>query len=241
MQLQLIDLKNLPKTNVLDGTPVYANPFKIIRKLFLKRLELCLNLLENQNGNILDIGCGSGIILPSLSVINGMIVGLDIHKYLHRTKKYLKKNAFHSIHLIQADAHYLPFRRRIFKSVLMISILDHLKKPLLALNQLSKTVDFNGKIIFSFHISSIFSELVLLLWTVIFIFSYSIIFHNFHEIFSNLFQPNLWRHLHSDSILRTWIEQTFLIRRTDHLPSKLPVYIAILCKKFCDSKINLIR
>ena len=153
MRLQLIDLKNLPKTSILDATPIYANPLRIIRKFFLQRIELCLNLLKSPNGNILDVGCGSGLVLPTLSTSSGMVVGLDIHKHLSKTKNYLKKNKLTTIHLVQADTHHLPFKDKTFDSILVISSLDHLEDPRLALNQLLNVGKVNGETIFGFHIS----------------------------------------------------------------------------------------
>ena len=67
LEFEPIDMENLPNTSNIDGVPIYANPIKLMRRLFFKRLNLCLKLLEVKTGNVLDVGCGSGIILPSLS------------------------------------------------------------------------------------------------------------------------------------------------------------------------------
>ncbi|NVM30982.1 MAG: methyltransferase domain-containing protein [Candidatus Helarchaeota archaeon] len=227
MRLQLVDIKSLPKTSVIDGTPLYTNPIGLIRKFFLKRIELCISLLEVEEGNILDVGCGSGILLPTLSKIKGMIVGIDIHKYLQRVNKYLKKNKFQNICLVQADSHFLPFRKSVFNAIIMISLLDHLHKPRLAINELYQMTNSKGIIIFGFHTNNLFYNITIFVWTILYVAFYIIIFRKFKEVLTNLFKPNNWRHLYSDSILIQWILEKLHVEKQIHLRAVRPVYVAI--------------
>lgn len=231
MQLQLIDIKNLPKTSLIDGTALYTNPIFFIRNLFLRRIELGVQLLENREGNVLEVGVGSGIMLPTFSQIKGMIVGIDNHKYLGKVKKYLKKNKYLNIHLVQADAHKLPFKKSVFRSVVMISLLDHLSRPRLAINELYRIINFDGIIIFGFHIDNFIYNFVNIIWVIIYIASSLLIYRNFRELLVNFFKPNTWRHLYHDSILIKWIQDKFKIEKKVYLRAIFPIFIAVKGRK----------
>jgi 2-polyprenyl-3-methyl-5-hydroxy-6-metoxy-1,4-benzoquinol methylase len=69
MLFEPIDLNHLPNTSNIDGVPIYANPIKFIRRLFFRRINLCLKFHNIKKGTVLDAGCGSGNLLPTLSRI----------------------------------------------------------------------------------------------------------------------------------------------------------------------------
>jgi len=227
MRLEIVDQKRLPKTSFIDGAALYANPIKLIIKFFLKRNELCINLLDVRSGNILDIGCGNGILLPTLSKVNGMIIGLDIHESLPSVKTYLNKNNFKNISLIQADTHSLPFKRSTFNSILLISTFDHLHKPRLALNELNRTIIPKGTVIFGFHVNNIGYYVIRIIFNFIYIISSFLVFHNFKEVLSHFLFKSDWRHLYSDSLLTQWISERLSIEEKKYLRVIYPVFVAI--------------
>jgi len=227
MKIQQVNLKQLPKTSILDGTPLYNNPVGLIRKFYLQRIELCMNLLEAKDGNALDVGCGSGILLPTLTQMNGLIVGVDNHNYLSRVNNYLKKNHFHNISLIKADTHQLPFRKSVFNSILIISLLDHLNNPRLAIHKLRNVSISNGTIIFGFHVNNIFYSITIFLWSILQVISHLILFKNFKEVVTNLFKPNSWRHVYSNKVLMKMISEKLRIKEMIYLRVIRSVYVAI--------------
>ncbi len=232
MKLELVDLKYLPSTNLLDGTPIYTHPIKPLRKFFIKRIELSLSLLEPPNGNVLDIGCGSGILLPTLSKIRGMVVGVDIHANLDRVNNYLKKNGFRNLHLIRADNHYLPFRNSCFIAILAISTLDHLDKPRLAIQEIDRIGKFGLNFVFGLHITHRFNFLIEYIWNSIWIVTYLMSWHSTKKVIKALINPKRWRHKYTHSILIRWIVQRFELRQQNFLGKNLPIYLAALvCKE----------
>ncbi len=227
MRFKLVDIEHLPKTHITDGTALYLHPLKLVRRYFLQRIKLCLSLLNLKEGNVIDIGCGSGILLPTLTQINGLVVGIDIHKHLPAVKSYLKKNNFQNISLVQADSHILPFRNGVFSSILMISLLDHLQKPRVAINEMYQIAAINSPVIFGFHISNRFSIFTMFIWTALHIISQLLILRNFKEIILNFFKPENWQHSYSDSVLIQWISKKLQIKRRINLHAISPVYVAI--------------
>lgn len=228
MNIQLVDFKNLPKTGNIDGTPLYANPIRIIRRFFLKRNELCLRFLTVTEGNTLDVGCGNGILLPTLSQNNGMIVGVDIHESLPQVNKYLKNNNFQTIHLIQSDCHFLPFKKSVFNSILVVSTFDHFLKPFLVVKQLHRAIVSKGSIIFGFHVTNLAYYLTKIIFNIVYIISSFMLFHNFKEFLSYLiFKQKEWRHLYSDSVLIQKISKKFSIKKMVYLRLIYPIFVAL--------------
>ena len=78
------------------------------------------------NSYLLDIGCGWGRFLLSVTNNKITLVGIDINfKYLQKIKK-LKSS--YNIHLIRADCEYLPFRNEIFDYIFSNSVFQHLER-----------------------------------------------------------------------------------------------------------------
>jgi ubiquinone/menaquinone biosynthesis C-methylase UbiE len=78
------------------------------------------------NSYLLDIGCGWGRFLLSVTNNEITLIGIDINfEYLRKIKK-LKKS--YNIHLIRADCEYLPFRNEIFDYIFSNSVFQHLER-----------------------------------------------------------------------------------------------------------------
>ncbi len=108
-----------------------------------KRALLHLNL--KSNSNVLDVGCGSGLLFSFVSSKVEKVVGIDISsKLLQKAKK--EKNEI-NIHLIQADADHLPFQRNKFDTVFAFTVLQNMPSPLNTLKEIKFTVKNDGHIV----------------------------------------------------------------------------------------------
>jgi ubiquinone/menaquinone biosynthesis C-methylase UbiE len=94
-------------------------------------------LMDGISGTILDLGCGTGIIsklYPSKD-----IVGIDI------SPEMLK---YHPGKFLQASAEDIPFESFTFDSVICRSVIHHLQRPKLALNEIRRVLKQGGKVVF---------------------------------------------------------------------------------------------
>lgn len=108
------------------------NPFMgIVISNFVKNLKESLAPLENIN-RVIDIGCGEGFILGSLDFPD--ITGMDISKNALKIVK--EKNQTCS--LCAGSIYSLSFKKEIFDLVIATEVLEHLKEPEKALEEIRR-------------------------------------------------------------------------------------------------------
>lgn len=92
---------------------------------FAARRELLERLLRrhvsNQAGLILDVGCGTGTTLKTLSRLGGRVLGLDLLSEGLRAARSLLPDAL----LLQGDATRLPIRSGVVNAVTVLDVLEH--------------------------------------------------------------------------------------------------------------------
>jgi 2-polyprenyl-3-methyl-5-hydroxy-6-metoxy-1,4-benzoquinol methylase len=75
-----------------SGFPAYSHPNRLINWLFWQRLPTAMNFIERSAPyeNILDFGCGSGVMLPFLAQHGTQIIAMDIDLFpLESMKKHI--------------------------------------------------------------------------------------------------------------------------------------------------------
>jgi len=94
----------------------------------------------SRQGLHLDIGCGTGLVLCCMPP---QTVGLDINRWaLERAKTHAPKAQF-----ILADADHLPFRRKVFSTITLFEVLEHIDNPKHVLTEVSRILDSSGILI----------------------------------------------------------------------------------------------
>ena len=86
---------------------------------------------------ILDAGCGTGFLFKYLSEKVRLLVGLDTSPGILKEAKKLAKS-FPNVHLIRADADFMPFPNGIFDVVFALTLLQNMPNHLWALNELKR-------------------------------------------------------------------------------------------------------
>ncbi len=90
----------------------------------------------NRSDAVLDVGCGTGRLIPFLCQTvgaEGLVVGSDFSDEMLRIakKNYWQKKLF----FLQADAQKLPFRENSFEAVICLALFPHLPDKLSALKE----------------------------------------------------------------------------------------------------------
>ena len=117
--------------------PIYG------RFVYFRRLRQSLSLINRYSKNkkdIADIGCGLGTLVKLLQekYPTSKIIGLDL-----RDKKqldYASKICSGKSQFIQGNVEDLPFKQNSFDVIVITDVLEHVSKPIKALNELKRTL-----------------------------------------------------------------------------------------------------
>lgn len=114
---------SLEPNNPDDPLPYYYRPF--IGFLFRARIEQAFSLLSGPYDSVLELGYGSGIMMPALSKIGKKVYGIDLNSDPVKTSANLR-NIGINVTLAKADILDKSFPDESFDLVVAISILEHI-------------------------------------------------------------------------------------------------------------------
>lgn len=104
------------------------------------------NLKLRKQGSILDLGCGTGLLLTKIRTMAKNIVCLDVSKGMLREIETGIKH-LPSIHLILADADNAPIRDDFFDTVFAITLLQNMPSPHQTLQEMKRITKPDATII----------------------------------------------------------------------------------------------
>lgn len=116
-----------------------------------EKIKRLIDEIEIKNGNILDCGCGIGILYPFLLKkvgSKGKIFGMDIS--FNMLKKAKTKNCKF---LIQGDAESIPFISSSLDTIIFLNAFPHFKNKNIVLKESFRILKEGGKL-FILHTSS---------------------------------------------------------------------------------------
>jgi ubiquinone/menaquinone biosynthesis C-methylase UbiE len=112
------------------------------------------NLLKNLNGNILEIGVGTGKNLQYYNK-SSKITGIDLSpKMLEKAKQKEKELKNKNINLILMDAQNLKFKSNSFDYVVCTFVLCSVPDPVKVVKEMKRVCKPNGKILMLEHVKS---------------------------------------------------------------------------------------
>ena len=131
--------------NAVDPLPYYYRP--LLGKLFAARLNTGLRLLDGHYPRLLEIGYGSGLLMPTLSSVCDELYGLDLEREPASLRQRLARLRVQPRALVQANARAMPFSDDFFDAVVAFSIFEHLRGPELgpALGEVARVLRPGGR------------------------------------------------------------------------------------------------
>lgn len=130
--------------------PAYSHKNPLINWLFWQRLRKVMEHIENsQSENILDFGCGSGVMLPFLSSISKQVIAMDVdllpiqsvQKYIPLAENIAIKDAS------KINISDLP--KNTFDLIIALDVLEHVSDLPKTLSELFTLLKPNGQLIVS--------------------------------------------------------------------------------------------
>ena len=139
-------LKMLPLNKYKGGDgsdPIRYYYWPVLGSLYRKRVEMCLS--ECQGGErILEVGFGSGISFLNLKDLYSEIYGIDLTTDIHQVETEFS-NLDIPLNLQNGNVLHLNFQDMFFDTVLLISILEHLK-PSELIKHLQKFIECSNQV-----------------------------------------------------------------------------------------------
>ncbi len=135
----------LEPNNAVDPFKFYYRP--LVGRVFAARLDTGLGLIEGRFHRLLEIGYGSGLLMPTLQPLTDELYGADLEREPPRLRAALAQLGVHPTQLVQADVQKLPFDDGFFDGVVAFSILEHLKHDELqrALAEVARVLEPGGR------------------------------------------------------------------------------------------------
>ncbi len=137
--------------------------------IFLSRREYVLSMIDLENGNVLDIGCGPGILTEDLLKRNFRVWNIDISEgMVEKARQRMRivsgaENAYFSV----GDIEKLDFADKFFDLVLCVGVLEYLSDDTIALREIARVLKPGGSAILT--VPNMISPFALLEKAVIFI------------------------------------------------------------------------
>jgi len=140
----------LPEADLLrpnspdDPLPYYHKP--IIGRIYRARIEQALSLLAPPYESILEIGYGSGLLLPSLCQMGTFVSGVDLQTNPDQLKEPLDKLGIDCT-LIRGDIAEQHFSKGSFDLIVAISIFEHITDLNPPLEQIKRLLSPSGHLL----------------------------------------------------------------------------------------------
>ncbi len=146
----------VPKTALDDPVDYYYRP--LTARLYRTRLELAARLVgAGPYRSLLEVGYGSGIFLPELSLRTRRLAAIDIHDASDRVEKMLKELGV-SAELYEGSLFELPFEQGEFDGIVCLSVFEHITDLDSALTELARVVRRGGLVVLGFPVRNVVTD-----------------------------------------------------------------------------------
>jgi ubiquinone/menaquinone biosynthesis C-methylase UbiE len=124
MPLYIPERAVVPKSEFDDPIDFYYRP--LTGKIYRDRLEMSISMLgEGKSEALLEIGYGSGLLLPELARHTKRLVAIDIHGQADQVYRMLEHEGVKA-ELHQGNLYKMPFADGEFDALACFSVLEHL-------------------------------------------------------------------------------------------------------------------
>lgn len=125
----------------------------LIKKFYLKRVDMIVDLIECEKGRVLDIGFGSGILYYQLKERFSDLNGIDLRNDIDLVKTSLEKDNIKA-NLIKSDLFNLPYKDASFECIVSMSVLEHIINLESAVKEINRVLKEGGKFICGFPVKN---------------------------------------------------------------------------------------
>lgn len=139
-----------------------TNPFQ--RFWHTQRFKVIGTLLSQRKVNLLDIGCADGVFTNEIAKVlhrQSSVTGVDIHI----SSINFARRKFPHIKFYTAAAENLPFQKHTFDLITCLEMLEHVKNPLLVLQEMRRILKPNGRAVILVPQETLLFKSIWFVWT----------------------------------------------------------------------------
>ncbi len=211
MALVLPRRELIEKSHADDPLDFYYYP--VTGVVYRRRLRMALELLgPGPLGRVLEIGYGSGILLPELARRAREVHGVDIHGKTESVERMLRAHGV-SAALRVADLFALPYADSHFDAVVCLSVLEHLTELDRACAEIRRVLSPQGAAVFGFPVRNAVTTTF-----------FRAVGYRAAEI-----HPSTHRHILAAARRSFTVER--VLRYPSFLPADVGLYVACRCRK----------
>jgi ubiquinone/menaquinone biosynthesis C-methylase UbiE len=139
--VKLLAREKLVKTGAVDYAEWNYRP--ILGEIQRLRFSLALSLLPARIDRLLEIGFGSGVLMPELKTRADQLYGIDVHGEAASVKKALGSEGVRA-NLVCSSAEALPFDAQFFDGIIAVSSLEFVQNLAQACREIRRTLKKTG-------------------------------------------------------------------------------------------------
>ena len=156
IKIEAEKLKSLSEGKDVMDTYFYKNV--IIQDLYWNRLKKMLKIAGGiQASSVLDLGCGQGVFLPTLSSIYPDVKGIDLD--ISIASQIVDIYDLKNVELFQRDIFDNSFEDNSFDLIFAPSVLEHFEDQDSLFTELTRILKPKGRIVFSSPTETILYEI----------------------------------------------------------------------------------
>ena len=141
------------------GDPVMYHYYPVASIVYRQRLKNTYKLLEPyQFDHLVEIGYGSGVLLPTLSKIAKKVTAIDIHKETDAVRRMLDWYQVGNVELVSGDIMAMPFADASFDACVIVSTLEDIHESERAAREIARIVKPGGLIVVSFPVKNVITD-----------------------------------------------------------------------------------
>lgn len=146
----------MPKPDDDDPLDYYYRP--LTARIYRARLTLALELLEPRRYDALvEVGYGSGILLPELARRTGRLAAIDQHRESSHVREMLDRLGVEA-DLREGTLFQMPFEDGQFDALVCLSVLEHLTQLGEALTEFRRVLRPGGVVVLGFPTRNIVTD-----------------------------------------------------------------------------------
>lgn len=134
--------------NKPNETRTYFDSNKLIQSIYWNRLRYMIDRVKHVNAKrVLDLGCGSGVLLPTLSKKYPEVYGIDLNT--HAAERIVDIYKLKNVHLYEQDIFEKKFTNDFYDIIFAASVLEHFSDQSTLFKELRRIIRPGGVIVFS--------------------------------------------------------------------------------------------